>query len=63
MTPIFYKPEMVVSNNESYSESAGKPEKVVLDWLSRVGIREHISVKDFLPISAETIKQCHDQDS
>lgn len=60
MIPIFYRPEMVVSNNNSYSESASKPEKVILDWQLNNKISNFITITNFSPVSVEKIKQCHE---
>jgi acetoin utilization deacetylase AcuC-like enzyme len=60
MIPVFYRPEMVVDNNDSYSESASKPKKVILDWQSNNKINNFIKVINFQPVSIETVKECHE---
>ena len=60
--PVFYRPEMTVPDNASYSPSAGKPAAVVADWLAAPDIREHVEIVSFEPVDAEVIAQAHELD-
>lgn len=58
--PVFYVPEMVGTPIENFSPSAGKPAKVVADWLATPAIAERIEVVEFDSISRDVIAQAHD---
>ena len=60
--PVFYRSEMSVRDNASYSPSAGKPTAVLDDWLAAPDIREHIEVVSFKPVNAAVITQAHGTD-
>lgn len=56
---VFYRPEMSVRNNDSFSPSAGKPALVVNDWESRFG--EKIEIVPFEPVSPEQLHLVHNR--
>ncbi len=58
--PIFYRPEMVAANVDSYSPSAGKPAKVVEDWLKHQ-IIEPEDIYSFEPVTREDLCLAHDK--
>lgn len=58
---VFYRPEQNVELNKSYSPSAGKPKKVVEDWLSEPTIADHISVESFEPATFDDLCLAHDR--
>ena len=60
--PVFYRSEMTVRDNASYSPSAGKPVAVLDGWLAAPDIREHIEVVSFNPLNAAVITQAHGTD-
>jgi len=54
---VFYNPKQSVENNPSFSPSAGKPAKVVKDWLDS-GL--HIEIVDnFYPVTREDLYRAH----
>lgn len=55
--PVFYMPEMVASDNTSFSHSAGKPVEVVDSWLKAFGDR--IEVCEFPPATREQLHAVH----
>ncbi len=57
---VFYRPEQSSDAANSYSPSAGKPAKVVADWLSRPEIADHIQIQDFEPASDGVLCGAHD---
>lgn len=58
---VFYRPEQSVTLNKSYSPSAGKPEKVVNDWLSQPTVASEISIEGFEPASFDDLCLAHDR--
>lgn len=54
---VFYRPEMSVAYNDSFSPSAGKPKRVVDDWLKR---KLPIQVHTFDPVSPTDLYRVHD---
>ena len=61
--PVFYRPEMSVADNDSYSPSAGKPRLVVEDWLSRRGvITPYLDIVGFEPATLEMLTTAHSRD-
>jgi acetoin utilization deacetylase AcuC-like enzyme len=60
LMPVFYVPQMVGKPAATYSPSAGKPAKVVGDWLAHHGIAERIEVVEFDSIGRDTIAMAHD---
>lgn len=55
---VFYRPEMSVAVNDSFSPSAGKPARVVADWLKR---NLPIQVRTFDPVTREDLQRVHDR--
>lgn len=58
--PVFYVPPMVGKPTATFSPSAGKPARVVADWLAQPDITERIEVIEFDSISRDVIAQAHD---
>lgn len=56
---VFYRPEMVAANTESYSPSASKPKLVVEDWIKR---NLSIEIHSFEPATRDDIALAHDRD-
>lgn len=57
---VFYRPEQSSDAANSFSPSAGKPAKVVADWLSRPEIADYIQIQNFEPASDEVLCGAHD---
>lgn len=55
---VYFKSEMNVESNESYSPSAGKPMKVLRHW--ETNYPDLIKIKDFSPLSIEDLHLAHD---
>jgi len=55
---VFFSPHQNVSNNSSYSPSAGKPQKVVEQWMERWPDR--IQVIEPQPVTARELSLAHD---
>lgn len=55
---VFYSPCQSVPEVDSYSPSAGKPEKVVAQWLERWP--EHISLVEPVPVTPQQLALAHD---
>lgn len=60
MTKVFYRPEQSSAAATGYSPSAGKPAKVVADWLSRRDIANHIDIAAFAPATDGDLCLAHD---
>jgi acetoin utilization deacetylase AcuC-like enzyme len=58
--PVFYRPEQSCDAAVGYSPSAGKPAKVMADWLSRPEIATSIRVESFDPVDADILARAHD---
>ena len=57
--PVFYDRHQSPPDTESFSPSAGKPAKVIADWLSRPEIADNIEVIGFDQIEEATIGKAH----
>lgn len=57
--PIFYDKAQSVASNESFSPSAGKPERVVRAWLE--DYPEDLRVHSFAPVGREDLCLAHDR--
>lgn len=55
--PVFYRPEMSVANNNSFSPSAGKPALAVNDWIA-TGMP--IEIMSFDPVTDVDLSLAHD---
>lgn len=55
--PVFFIPEMVAENVNSFSPSAGKPAKVVAQWQEKFAVALHA----FEPLSADDLSLAHDR--
>lgn len=55
--PVYFRPEMSVDRNRSFSPSAGKPALAVKDWLDR---DLPIEVRSFDPVSRAQLQSVHD---
>lgn len=56
--PVFFRPEQVALNADSYSPSAAKPQQVVDDWLQR---GKDIEIHSFEPVSRFDFYLAHDK--
>jgi acetoin utilization deacetylase AcuC-like enzyme len=61
MISVFYRPEQSCTAAVDYSPSAGKPELVVKDWVSRPEIAKHIQIQSFSPVTNTILCGAHDQ--
>lgn len=59
MIKVFYTPKQSCKGNDSYSPSAGKPEQVIADWMSRPELAMHIDVTDFQPATLLDLYSAH----
>jgi acetoin utilization deacetylase AcuC-like enzyme len=59
---VFYRPEMSVATNNSYSPSAGKPKAVMDDWRMNDNIEPHISVEPFPSATRDMMATAHNSD-
>lgn len=55
--PVFYRPEMSVADNPSFSPSAGKPAQAVADWMLN-GL--NIELRSFEPVTPAQLELVHD---
>lgn len=55
----FYRPEMNVSKNQSFSPSAGKP-KAFIEYLEKNGINLNL-ISDFVPVTFQDLELAHDR--
>jgi acetoin utilization deacetylase AcuC-like enzyme len=62
MIPVFCCPEQSSDAAQSFSPSAGKPKRVVEDWLSHSEIAQYIQIKPFTPADDDLLLSAHDAD-
>jgi len=58
MIPVFYRPEMSVADNASFSPSAGKPALAVADWQA---CKMPIELHSFEPVTQQQLMLVHDE--
>jgi acetoin utilization deacetylase AcuC-like enzyme len=54
--PVYFRSDMSVKNNDSFSPSAGKPALAVADWLAR---ELPIEVRSFEPVTRRDLQSVH----
>ncbi len=59
MISIFYRPEQSCDDAVRISPSAGKPSRVIADWMSRPSIAAHLEIHSFKPVSTFVLYAAH----